>query len=206
MKFLFDLFPAILFVAVFKWGGMYASTAHSIVTQYMSGLVSGGPISDAQAPTLLATAVAIIATILQIGYTLLRRRKVDGMLWASFALISIFGGATIYFNDEAFIKWKVTILYWLFSVVLLTSQILLKRNLIRKMMEKQIELPDPVWQKVGIAWAAFFALLGLLNRYVALNYSMDAWVNFKLFGSTGLMFVFVVAQSILLSKYMKDEP
>jgi intracellular septation protein len=204
MKFLFDLFPVILFFSVFKWGESHAGTAQSFVEQYLSAFVAGGGVTAAQAPILLATAVAIVATIGQIAYLLARRKKVDGMLWLSLTIIVFFGGATIYFNNETFIKWKPTVLYWCFGAVLLISQVLFRKNLIRTMMEKQIALPDFVWQRLSLAWAVFFAGMGLLNLYVAFNFPTATWVNFKLFGGMGLMFVFVVGQSVFLSKYMKD--
>ena len=206
MKFLFDLFPIALFFTVFKWGKVYTDAAHTLATQSLSWLVSGGIVTETQAPILLATAVAILATIGQITYLLARRKKVSGMLWVSFAVIAIFGGATIYFHNEEFIKWKPTVLYWLFSLTLLISQLGFKRNLIRTIMEEQLTLPDPIWQGVGLSWAVFFAVMGALNHYVASNFSEAAWVNFKLFGSTGLMLAFVVVQSIMLSKHMKDTP
>lgn len=204
MKFLFDLFPVILFFAAFKWGESHTDVAQSIGQHYLSGLVSGGQVSAAQAPILLATAIAIIATFLQIGYLLVRGKKVDTTLWISLVIIGIFGGATIYFHNETFIKWKPTVLYWCFAAVLLFSQMFLKKNLIRAMMEKQMSLPDSIWHRVNLSWVAFFLTMGLLNLYVAFNFSLANWVNFKLFGGTGLMFIFIVAQSLLLSKHMKD--
>lgn len=204
MKFLFDLFPVILFFIVFKWGEGNAEAAQSFGQQFLSSLVSGGEVTLTQAPILLATAIAIIATIVQIGYLLSRRRKVDGTLWLSFAIIVFFGGATIYFHNETFIKWKPTVLYWCFAAALLFSQIFLKKNLIRTMMEKQMSLPDGIWRRVNLSWVAFFMSMGLLNLYVAFNFSTATWVNFKLFGGMGLMFVFIIAQSLILSKYMKE--
>jgi intracellular septation protein len=204
MKFLFDLFPVILFFAVFKWGEGNADAAQSFGQHYLSGLVSGGQVSLTQAPILLATAIAIIATFVQIGYLLVRGKKVDTTLWISLVIIGIFGGATIYFHNENFIKWKPTVLYWCFAVVLLFSQMVLKKNLIRAMMQKQMSLPDGIWQRVNLAWVAFFVTMGLLNLYVAFNFSLASWVNFKLFGGTGLMFIFIIAQSLILSKHMKD--
>jgi intracellular septation protein len=204
MKFLFDMFPVILFFGVFKWGEGNTDTAQSIVGQYLSGLVSGGSVGPEQAPILLATAVAIVATIAQIGYLLARGRKVDGMLWVSLAIIVVFGGATIYFHNEAFIKWKPTVLYWVFATVLVGAQLLMNKNLIRLMMKAQIDLPDPVWTRLNMAWAAFFAAMGLINLYIAFNFSTSIWVNFKLFGFMGLMIAFVVAQTMFLSKYVKD--
>ncbi|MDB5763754.1 MAG: ispA [Herminiimonas sp.] len=204
MKFLFDLFPVILFFGMFKWGEGHPDTAQSLVGQYLSGVVSGGVIAADQAPILLATAIAIAATIAQIGYLLARRKKVDPMLWVSFVIIGFFGGATIYFHNETFIKWKPTVLYWVFAAALLTSQAFLKKNLIRTMMGKQITLPDPVWERLSLAWVAFFGVMGIINLYVAFNFPTAIWVNFKLFGFMGLMLTFVIGQSLFLSKYMKD--
>jgi len=206
MKFLFDLFPVILFFGIFKWGESNAQAAQSLVEKTMSGLMSGGVVTAAQAPIMLATAVAIIATIGQIGYLLARKKKVDAMLWVSLAVIVTFGGATIYFNSENFIKWKPTVLYWCFGFALLASQLLLRKNLIRAMMEGQISLPDPVWARLCYAWTAFLGLMGIINLYVAFwgNFDTSTWVNFKLFGGMGLMFAFIIAQSAYLSKYIKD--
>jgi len=205
MKFLFDLLPVILFFGVFKFAEGNASAAQDLVSHYLSGFMSGGPVTAIQAPILLATAVAIIASVAQIGYLLIRRRKVDAMLWISLAIIVVFGGATIYFQNDTFIKWKPTILYWAFAVTLLVSQVFLKKNLIRTMMEKQMVLPDPIWGRLSLSWILFFGIMGLLNLYVAFHYTTDVWVNFKLFGSMGLMFVFIIVQSLFLSKHMKDE-
>ncbi|HEY4541848.1 MAG TPA: septation protein IspZ, partial [Noviherbaspirillum sp.] len=88
--------------------------------------------------------------------------------------------------------------------VLLGAQILFRKNLIRQMMEKQIELPANVWHRLNLSWAAFFTAMGLVNLYVAYSFSQSTWVNFKLFGFTGLMVAFIIGQSLLLSKYIKD--
>ena len=205
MKFLFDLFPVILFFGIFKWGEGHADSAHSLAAQYLSGFVSGGTVTTGQAPILLATAVAIIATVLQIGYLLVRARKVDPMLWLSLVIIGFFGGATIYFHNETFIKWKPTVLYWCFALALFISQVFVNKNLIRSMMEKQIKLPDFAWQRLGFAWIAFFSVMGVLNLYVAFTFSTATWVDFKLFGGTGLMLAFVVAQSLMLARYIKQD-
>ncbi|MFJ2988751.1 septation protein A [Collimonas sp. NPDC087041] len=204
MKFLFDLFPVILFFGIFKWGEGSPDAALALVNHYLSGFVSGGVVTATQAPVLLATAVAIVATVAQISYLLLRRKKVDAMLWVSLLIICVFGGATIYFHNETFIKWKPTVLYWAFAAVLLVSQLFLEKNLIRTMMEKQMSMPDQIWPKVGFAWIAFFIFMGCLNLFVAFNFPTATWVNFKVFGVIGLMFVFVIGQSVLLSKYIKE--
>lgn len=206
MKFLFDLFPVILFFGIFKWGEGHPDAAQGVISQYLSGFISGGTIAAAQAPIMLATAVAIIATVLQILYLLARRKKIDAMLWVSLAIISIFGGATIYFHNETFIKWKPTVLYWCMGGALLLGQLLFRKNLIRAMLEAQIALPEPVWLRLNYAWAAFFGVMGVVNLYVAFNFPLGTWVNFKLFGFTALIAVFAVAQSFFLSKYIKETP
>ncbi len=175
MKFLFDIFPVILFFAAFKIYGIY-----------------------------VATAVAITATVAQIGWAWFKHRKIDNMQWISLALIVVFGGATLLLRDETFIKWKPTVLYWLFSVVLAVSALFFKKNLIRAMLEKQVTAPDPVWGKLLAGWIGFFAVMGVLNLYVAYTYDTDSWVNFKLFGGIGLMILFVIGQALVLAPHMKE--
>ncbi|SDY96814.1 septation protein A [Nitrosomonas sp. Nm58] len=175
MKFIFDLFPIILFFVTFKNYGIYA-----------------------------ATAVAIAATFAQISWVWFRHRKVDNMLWISLVIIVIFGSATLILQDETFIKWKPSVLYWSFAAVLSLAALFWNKNLIRSIMGQQITLPDPVWRILNHAWAGFFAALGIANLYVAFNFATDTWVNFKLFGTTGLMLTFVIAQSLFIAKYMKE--
>ncbi|HRP26560.1 MAG TPA: septation protein A [Thauera sp.] len=200
MKFLFDLLPVILFFAAYKIGGAHPEAAHALAAGWL-----GDGIAPTQAPILIATFVAIIATMLQIAIVWLRHRKVDTMLWVSLAIIVVFGGATLFFHNPTFIKWKPTALYWLFGAVLLGSAVLLKRNLIRKMLEAQIQLPDPVWGRLNLAWAGFFIGMGLLNLYVAYSFSEETWVNFKMFGGLGLMLAFVLGQGFYLSRHMEEE-
>ena len=176
MKFLFDLFPVILFFAAFKFADIY-----------------------------VATGVAIAATIVQVGWLKLRGKKVETMLWASLVIIVVFGGATLLLQDETFIKWKPTVLYWLFGLVLAGSAVIFRRNLIRSVLSEQMQLPDPVWSRLNWSWVGFFVFMGAANLYVAYNYSTDLWVNFKLFGGMGLMIVFVVIQSVFLAKYVEEE-
>ncbi len=204
MKLLFDLFPVILFFVVFRLAGSNPDAAQDFGSQYLSALVSGGEVSVTQAPILLATAVAILATFGQIGWLLARRKPVDNMLWVSLVIIVLFGGATIYFHDEHFIKLKPTVLYWCFALVLLGSPLVLKKNLMKSMMGKQLSLPESVWARLNLAWGFFFALMGALNLYIAFSFPLDFWVNFKLFGFLGLMIVFVVLQRIYLSRHMKE--
>jgi intracellular septation protein len=200
MKFLFDLLPVILFFAAYKVGGANPDAAHALASGWL-----GEGITPSQAPILIATFVAIVATVLQIALVWLKHRKVDTMLWVSLAIIVVFGGATLFFHNPTFIKWKPTALYWMFGTVLLGSSALLGRNLIRKMLEAQIKLPDAVWGRLNLAWAGFFIAMGLLNLYVAYSFSEETWVNFKMFGGMGLMLAFVLGQGFYLSRYMEEE-
>ena len=200
MKFLFDLLPVILFFAAYKLGGAHPEAAHALLSGWL-----GDGIAVTQAPILIATAVAIAATALQIVLVWLRHRRVDTMLWVSLAIITVFGGASLFFHNPTFIKWKPTALYWLFGSVLLGSAALLHRNLIRNMLEAQIRLPDPVWGRLNLAWAGFFIAMGLLNLYVAYNFSEETWVDFKLFGGIGLMLAFVLGQGFYLSRHLEEE-
>jgi intracellular septation protein len=176
VKFLFDFFPVILFFVAFKFTDIF-----------------------------VATAVAIAATVAQIGYMLARRRKVTNMQWASLVIIGLFGGATLLLRDETFIKWKPTVLYWLAGVVFLGA-LAFKTNFVKVVMsEGGLELPEPMWTKLAIAWGVFFIFKGTLNLWVAYNFPTDVWVNFKLFGGMGLMLAFVIAQALWISRHLPDE-
>jgi intracellular septation protein len=161
-------------------------------------------VGPAEAPVLLATVVVIVATLVQVAVLAARGQKIDTMLWISLALVVVLGGATIYFHSETFIKWKPTVLYWAMAGGLLIGQ-LLGKNGIRALMGSQMNLPDPLWLRVNQAWMGFFAFMGALNLWVAYQFSTAIWVNFKLFGGIGLMFGFVLAQALVLSKYLKDD-
>jgi intracellular septation protein len=204
-KFLFDMFPVLIFFIVFKIAEMYVPESQALVSKYLAFLISDGKVPESVATVLLATAVMIIATLAQIGFILARGQKVDMMLWLSFGTVSILGGMTIYFHSDAFIKWKPTVLYWTFASAMLIAQFLFKRNMIRVALEAQMQLPEAVWSRLGVAWALFFGVMGVANYYVAFNFSTSTWVNFKLFGGALLMFAFVIAQSIYLSKYIEEE-
>ena len=181
MKFLFDLFPVILFFITFKFVDIYA-----------------------------ATIVAMVATILQILWVYYRHRKIDAMQWASLILIVVFGGLTIFLQNKVFIQLKPTVLYWLFAAVLFISAQFFKKNWIQVVMGKQVTLKQThahsIWGKLNFAWIIFFLAMGVLNLYVAFQFSEDTWVNFKLFGSTGLLVVFIILQSIWLGKHIESWP
>lgn len=201
MKILFDLLPVILFFGAYKVAGANEEAALDLASQWL-----GAGIAPTQAPILIATAVAILASIGQVIWVWLRHRKVDNMLWASVAIIVLFGGATLLFHNPTFFKWKPTALYWLFGLTLMISALVFHKNLIRGMLEAQIRLPDVVWGRLNLIWAGFFIAMGALNLYVAYQFSEATWVNFKLFGGMGLMLVFVLAQGVYLSRHIQEEP
>ena len=205
MKFLFDLFPVFVFFGVYSLAERVPEAAVSLTTNLLAAIGLDTHFEPSQGPILLATAAAIIASIGQVLYLMARRRPVDKMLWISLVIIVVMGGLTLALHDSTFIKWKPTVLYWVFGAVLLGSDLLLGRNLIRKMMEGQLTLPDPIWRRVNLSWVGFFVLMGVLNLYVAFNFSESAWVKFKLFGGMGLMFVFALGQGLLLQRYAEDD-
>jgi intracellular septation protein len=201
MKILFDLFPVILFFATFK----YSEKNPEFAATWVGTILNSATVDLKLAPILLATVVVIAATIGQIVWVKLRHGKVDKMLWISLALVVVFGGMTLLFQDESFIKWKPTILYWVFAASMAFSAIVLKKNAIKAMLGEQMVLPENVWAKVNISWIAFFTGMGLLNLFIAFNFPTDVWVNFKLFGGMGLLLVFVIAQGMFLSKYVEEK-
>lgn len=200
-KLLFDLFPVIIFFIAYKLGDANAEAART----FMAAIGLPQPTGVDDKPGIyLATLVAIVASIGQIGWVKLRGRPVETMLWVSLGIIVLFGGATLWLHDENFIKWKPTVLYWVFAAVIFGAA-LFGRNIIRGLMRTQMELPDAAWSRLNASWGGFFAFMGLANLVVAFNFSTDAWVNFKLFGSLGLMLVFVIGQSLMLAKYLDKE-
>jgi intracellular septation protein len=206
MKMLFDLFPVILFFAAFKVSEGRKEATAELLNGLFGGIGLAGAFAPEQAPILLATVVVILATCAQIAWVWLRHGKVDNMLWVSLGLVVVLGGLTLALRDETFIKWKPTILYWVFALTLLVSATLFGKNLIRSMLAAQIDVPDAVWARLNLVWAAFFVFMGAANLFIARSFPTDVWVNFKLFGGMGLMLVFMVAQGFWLSRYMPDTP
>jgi intracellular septation protein len=205
MKLLFDLFPVILFFATFKLASSFPAQSLALATSVLGGVIGDGRVPPDQAPILLATATAIVATLAQVGWLLARRRRVDPMLWISLGVIVVFGGATIWFHDETFIKWKPSILYWLFAVALVAGRVVWRKNVVKTLLSEQIEVPDSVWDRLMAAWVVFFAAMGVVNLAVAYSVSTEVWVNFKLFGLFGLTLVFMLGLGIYLSRHMKEE-
>ena len=204
MKLLFDFLPILLFFVTFKVAGNRPDEAAQWATTLLGALTSGGVIGPKEAPVLLATVVVILATLGQVLWLKARGQKVETMLWVSLGLVTVFGGATIWFHSETFIKWKPSVLYWVMGLAFWLAPLFTGRNLLRTLLGEQFELPAAVWQRLNFAWIAFFALMGLINLWVAYTFSTDVWVNFKLFGSTGLMLLFMLAQGLYLARHLKD--
>jgi intracellular septation protein len=174
MQFLVDYFPLVLFFAAFKLWDIY-----------------------------VATAVAIVASVAQIAYFRWRRGKVEVVHLLSLANIAVIGGATLLLHDETFIKWKPTVLYWLFAAILAVGRVGFRRNLIAALL-KEITLPDPVWARVTWIWVAFLLAMGGLNLYVATHYSTAAWVNFKVWGAMVLFFLLAVGTVASVARYLPE--
>lgn len=185
MKFLYDLFPLLLFFAAFKLYDIY-----------------------------VATAVAIVASFVQVGLFWLKHRRFETMHVVTLGVIAVFGSMTLLLHDDTFIKWKPTLVYWILSALVLASQWLGSKTVIERMMSAQVTLPAPVWKRLNLSWGIFFAVLGAVNIYVAFYYGLDLdeetrrgiWVNFKVFGLLGLTLLFVVAQAFFMAKHMHDKP
>ncbi|MBL8309194.1 MAG: septation protein A [Burkholderiales bacterium] len=176
MQFILEYAPIILFFAAYKFKDIY-----------------------------LATGVAIIASVLAIAYAWFATRKVSTMQWLSLGIIVIFGGATLLLHDETFIKWKPTALYAAFGLTLLFGKLVLRRDWIRVLFQQaQIQAPDAVWSRITWAWIVFFAFMAALNGYVATQYSLDTWVNFKVWWAMGIFFAFTIANVIALARYMNE--
>jgi intracellular septation protein len=180
-KLLLDFFPVMLFFIVYK---SYDDPTEGIIA---------------------ATAVAMVATIVQVAYTRIRHGRVENMHLITLALFIVFGGLTIVLRDEMFIKWKPSIVNWLFAVAFLGSQFIGAKTLVQRMMDKAVRVPQAIWTRLNLLWVAFFIAVGFLNLYVVYNYDTDTWVNFKLFGLLGLTFIFIIGQGIYMMRHVIEE-
>ena len=154
---------------------------------------------------VIATATLIVFTSIQVALMWLYYRKVEKVHLITLAAVLVFGGLTVFLRDNTFIMWKPTIVNWVLAIALIGSQMLAGKNLIRKMLEPSMKLPEAIWARLNITWALFFAVTGLLNLYVAFNFSQETWVNFKVFGLLALTLGFAVIQILMLSRHVIDE-
>lgn len=176
MKLLSEFFPIILFFAVYKFYGIF-----------------------------WATAVAILCSLIQTLYLRIKTNQWDKLQLLTLSLILILGGATLFSHNELFIKWKPTAINWCFALIFLMTQLLSQKPLIQRLMEKNIQLPTLIWQRLNASWIVFFSFTGGANLYVAYHFNTNVWVNFKLFGMLGLTALFVILQALFLTKYLKED-
>ena len=206
MKQFFDFFPVALFYATFQIANHYKEQAAQKASEWLGFMVSGGAVGPAEAPTVLATVVVVLAIVAQIAYLLVRRKPISTILWVTLGAAVVFGGATVWFHDPLLIKWKFSVLYWLMGIGLLVSYFGFGKNTIQKLVGDNISLPAPIWARLNFAWAGFFLFIGTLNIFIAYHFSENTWYNFKLFGSFGLFLLFGIAQAVVLSRYIEEEP
>jgi intracellular septation protein len=191
MKLFFDFLPIALFFIAYKFGG---GTYHWDGQEY---LLKG---------IYVATAVMIVASILQVTITWLLTRKIEKSHLITLVLVLLLGGATLWLQNPNFIKWKPTAVNWLFAFIFFASMAFTKKSLLERMMAEHIKMPGPIWLRLNIAWIIFFISSGCANLYVAFNFEEATWVNFKLFGLLGLTIIFIIGQSIYLAKHATEIP
>lgn len=173
-KLLFDFFPILLFFIAFKWFDIY-----------------------------VATGVTIIASLIQVFGYRLKNHRFESMHLITLVIVVLLGGTTLLLHNDLFIKWKPTVVYWIFGLLFFATQFMGEKTLIQRLLDAKINLPSIVWKKLNLSWALFFTCMGVLNIYVLYHFSTNTWVNFKLFGTLGLTIVFVVIQGIYMSRYME---
>ncbi len=176
MKFLFDYFPIICFFIAYKFWGIY-----------------------------IATAATMGACALQNLAYWLKHRRFEKLHLITLISVFVLGGFTLIFHKAIFIKWKPSIIYWVFASALLISHWVSDKNLLYRMLGDKVQLPHSVWTRLNISWALFFTFLGALNIYVVYHYDTNAWVNFKLFGTLGLTLAFTIAQAFYMARHMNAE-
>lgn len=187
LKFIYDFLPIIIFFATYKFTG-----------------------NDIYA----ATTAAIIATVIHTAIQWFMHKKLENQHIINLVVILLFGGMTLLFHDDTFIKWKVTVINWLFGAVLLGSQFFGEKNIIQRQLDHAIILPDKIWVRLNMMWVAFFFFSGLINIYVAFFYGLglpeevrqEFWVEFKLYGMLGLTFAFMIFQIFYLQRHIIHEP
>ncbi len=177
MKFLFDYFPIACFFIAYKFSNIY-----------------------------IATEVTIAASLLQLGMYWLIHRRFETLHTLTFIFVVILGGSTLFFHNEIFIKWKPSVIYWIFTIILFISQFFSPKTVLERMLSDKIKLTKKIWQRLNFSWALFFLLLGILNIYVIYHFNTNVWVNFKLFGTLGLTALFIMAQAVYMVRHMLSDP
>lgn len=180
MVLFYEIFPVLLFFLAFKFYDIYVATIIGIVTTLIQVLIGG-----------------------------FWQKKWDKKQIITLGVFVFFGGLTLYFHDPIFVKWKPTVIFWIFSIVILGSQLFTQKPLMQRLMENVLqdkgEVPKRVWRRLNVIWAGFFIMMGAINLFIAYNYSNEAWVNFKFYGITAALLVLSVFQALYLTRYMSEE-
>jgi len=202
VKLLLDLLPIFVFFGAVRIAKFWPDATLALVTGWLGAL---GGSADEQldlAALIVASICGIAASLLQIVILRLRRMPITPPVWIGAVLIVVFGGLTVWFHNAWFIKWKPSILYWIFAVMLLGGRWIWKRNLLGALLSTEFALPPPIWDRLMYAWVAFFIAVGAANILVASNWSTDTWVNFKTFGLPGLTLVFSIVSGLYMARYL----
>ena len=175
MKILFDFFPVLVFFLAYKSFDIY-----------------------------VATLMLMVMTYLQILGIWLKKKQIETTYKMMAVLITIFGSLTLILHNELYIKWKPTVINWMFAIIFLASNWIGEKTVLERLLEQKVTLPQLVWRKLNFMWIAFFAGMGFINLYVAYQYTTDVWVNFKLFGVLGFTLAFSLLQGLYLAKYIEE--
>lgn len=205
MKLLFDFLLLIVFFGSYRLARAHPDASIALVTGWFGTIGADGDQRAELSAVIVATLGAMAVAVIQIAWLLLRRQSVKPTVWISAVIIAVFGGLTLWLQNEWFIKWKPSVLYWIFALILTAGKLLWRRNLIGSLLSTEIELPPAVWDRLLFAWTAFFFALGAANLVVAYSVSTDAWVNFKTFGLMGMILVASIATVAYMARYLKPE-
>ena len=205
MKLLFDILPVIFFFVTYKIAGGMPDQGAALATHWLGAVVQGGIVGQTEAPALLATAVVIVASLVQVIWYKLAGHKIHLLLWVSTALIIIFGALAVWFHNQMFIMWKPSIYFWVSGLLFWGSQTFFHKNIWRSTLGEDLVVPDTIWQRFNFGWVAYFALMGLINL-VVVYFFRDHWVSFHTFGSTVISVVFMGGAFYYLSKHIEQEP
>ncbi len=203
MKSLLDFVPLLVFFGGYYGAKQWPDLADTFINVMLGLFGLAGPLPADQLDMACATQLAMLATLAQVGILIAWRQKVDRILWITLVIVVVMSVATLIFHDPAIIKWRSTVLDWLFGLILLGGEVLFGKNLIRSMLGGQIDLPDNVWRLLNFSWVGYFALSGVLNLIVAARFSEETWVNFNMFGGPALTVLFMLGQGFYMSRFME---
>ena len=203
MKSLLDFFPLMVFFAGYYGAKQWPELAETFINSMLGVLGLSTPLPADQIDMAAATQLAMLATVAQVAILIAFRHRVDKILWITLVIVVVMSIATLIFHDPAIIKWRSTVLDWLFGLILLGGEVLFGKNLIRAMLGSQIQLPDTIWRHLNLSWIAYFALSGILNLFVAAQFSEETWVTFNMFGGPALTLLFMVGQGFYLARFIE---